>query len=337
VSDPTLGQLLHTYFVDHLVALKGLRSGTIRSYRDTVRLFLVFVARDRGRAITRLHLEDLTFERTLAFLRHLEEVRGNHPRTRNQRLAALRSLFGFLAERAPEFLHVCQRVAAIPTKRAAPAEIRFLDRAEITKMLVAIPKQGRHALRDRALLVFLYNTGARVQEVADLRSGQLDLGEHARVRLCGKGGKWRACPLWDETARLLRALGENAAPDSAAPVFTARKGRPLTRFGIYKIVRRRARVLDETPSARRGQRVSPHILRHSMAVHLLESGVEVNAIRGWLGHVQLETTYRYAEITMRAKEEALRACEIVDGASTGSPAPAAWRSDQALLSWLSSL
>lgn len=338
MSLPALGQLLHAYFADHLVAMKGLRPSTIRSYRDTVRLYLLFVANDRHRAITRLLLDDLTFERTLAFLHHLENVRGNHPRTRNQRLAALHGLFDFLAGRAPEILHVSQRVAAIPSKRAAPAEIRFLDRAEISAMLGAIPSHGRRAERDRALLLFLYNTGARAQEVCDLRRGQIDFGDHARVRLCGKGGKWRSCPLWAETTQILRRLCDEAGASPSAPVFTARAGQPLTRFGIYKIVRRRARVLEGEDSASgRGRRVSPHILRHSTAVHLLESGVDMNVIRTWLGHAQLETTYRYAEITMKAKEEALRACEVPDEGSAASPARGAWRNDEALLSWLASL
>lgn len=336
MNPSTLGQTLHAYFADYLITLRGLRPGTIRSYRDAIRLFLVFVAGQRRCAITRLRLEDLTYERTLEFLRHLEEARGNHPRTRNQRLAALHSLFGFVASREIELLHVCQRVAAIPAKRASPVEIRFLDRAEITTMLSAIETQGRRALRDRTLLVLLYNSGARVQEVADLRHGQLDLGEHPRVRLHGKGGKWRSCPLWDETVRLLLALRGPARPDPEAPVFIGRKGQPLTRFGIYKIVRRRAAVLDAPPSPRRGQRVSPHILRHSMAVHLLESGVDVNVIRGWLGHAQLETTNRYAEITLRLKEEALRVCEFAKQPEA-SPGAVDWRTDDALLAWLSSL
>jgi integrase len=173
-------------------------------------------------------------------------------------------------------LAVCQRVAAIPMKRAAPAETRFLERDEIEALFRGLPRRGRLALRDRTLLLFLYNTGARAQEVADLRVGNLDLGERALVRLHGKGHKWRTCPLWRQTADLLVelvALNGNAGTDKA--VFVSTRGEPLTRFGIYKIVRRHAGHLD---NARTDRTVSPHIFRHTAAVHLLEAGVEVNVI-----------------------------------------------------------
>ena len=231
-------------------------------------------------------------------------------------------------------LHVCQQVAAIPMKRVAPPETRFLERDEIDELLRRLPREGRSALRDRALLLFLYNTGARVQEAADLRVGHLDLGEHPRVRLHGKGDKWRTCPLWAQTAEplrsLLRRVDGPVAPETA--VFSAR-GHPLTRFGIYKIVRRHAARFDDP---RTGRRISPHIFRHTAAVHLLEAGVEVNVIRGWLGHADLTTTNRYAEINTRTKEAALRALEPPDTAAA-SPIKPIWRSDESLLTWLASL
>ena len=236
-----LGPILHSFFADHLITVKGLRPASVRSYRDTIRLLLTFAAADKGCKITRLSLGDLTFDRVVKFLRYLETGRGNQARTRNQRLAALHTFFDYIATRSPEMLGVCQQVATIPAKRAAPPETRFLEREEIAKLLHSLPRGGRHALRDRALLLFLYNTGARVQEVADLRAGHLDLGEHPLARLHGKGDKWRTCPLWQQTADLLRALlaASSAAPGPDAAMFTAR-GQPLTRFGIYKIVRRHA-------------------------------------------------------------------------------------------------
>jgi integrase/recombinase XerD len=333
-STPPLGQLLHSFFVDHLITVKGLRPASVRSYRDTIRLLLVFAAADKGCKITRLQTSDLTFERVVGFLRHLEEGRGNHTRTRNQRLAAVHTLFDYIATRNPEMLGICQRVAAIPMKRVAPAETRFLERDEIEDLLSHLPRKGRLALRDRALLLFLYNTGARVQEVADLRVGHLDLGEHPLVRLHGKGDKWRTCPLWHQTAGLLRALLDSFVPPPTpqTPVFCAH-GRPLTRFGIYKIVRRHTSDLDKPQIDRR---VSPHTFRHSCAVHLLEAGVEVNVIRGWLGHADLSTTNRYAEINTKTKLEALRACEPPT-TSEGDRSTPIWRSDQALLDWLASL
>jgi len=330
-----LGPLVHSFFLDHLVAVKGLRPASVRSYRDTIRLLLCFVASDRGTKITKLSLQDLSFERVLGFLRYLEGDRRNHVRTRNQRLAAVHTLFDYIASREPEMLGVCQQVAAIPMKRAAPAETHFLERDEIEALLRHLPRVGRLALRDRALLLFLYNTGARVQEAADLRAGHLKLGEAALVRLHGKGDKWRTCPLWRQTAALLAELLDSldAPPAADAPVFRSTTGEALTRFGIYKIVRRHAGHLDDTRAKRR---VSPHIFRHTAAVHLLEAGVEVNVIRGWLGHADLTTTNRYAEINTRAKIEALRNTEP-PGASAGPRPRPAWRSDETLLNWLSSL
>ncbi len=185
-----LGQLLHSYFLDHLIAVKGLRPGSVRSYRDTIRLLLLFIATDKRCKLTRLRLGDLTIERVLAFLRHLKHDRGNSISTRNQRLAAVRSLFEYIATRSPEMPAVCQQVAAIPAKRVPPPETRFLERDQAQRLLAGLPSRGRLALRDRALVLFLYNTGARVQEAADLRVGHLDLSEHPTVRLHGKGDKW---------------------------------------------------------------------------------------------------------------------------------------------------
>ena len=329
-----LGPLLHSFFADHLTTVKGLRPSSVRSYRDTIRLLILFLAADKRSKITKLTVGDLTFERVIGFLRHLEQDRGNQTRTRNQRLAVIHTLYEYIASRSPEMLSVCQQVAAIPTKRVPPPETRFLERDEITQLLHDLPRHGRLALRDRALILFLYNTGARVQEAADLRVEHLDLAEHPRVRLHGKGDKWRTCPLWQQTARtieqLLQAEQHSATPQSA--VFTAR-GQPLTRYGIYKIVRRHAASLDDP---RTGRRIGPHTFRHTAAVHLLEAEVEVNVIRGWLGHADLTTTNRYAEINTKAKQEALLRTEP-PGVSEGSRTNPIWRSDETLLNWLASL
>jgi integrase/recombinase XerD len=328
-----LGPLVHAFFVDHLVTVKGLRPSSVRSYRDTMRLFLCFLADDKATKITRLGLDDLTFERVLGFLRYLEDSRANHVRTRNQRLAALHTLFDYIATRDPQMLAVCQRVAAIPMKRAAPAETHFLEADEVEGLLRGLPREGRLALRDRTLLLFLYNTGARAQEVADLRVEHLRLGERPLVRLHGKGDKWRTCPLWQQTAELLeQLLGSSQPPTPEAPVFCS-SGRPLTRFGIYKVVRRHGAGLDDP---RTNRKVSPHIFRHTAAVHLLEAGVDVNVIRGWLGHADLTTTNRYAEINTKAKIEALRVTEPTC-TSAGSRTRPFWRTDESLLNWLASL
>lgn len=335
MTSQRLGPLIHSFFCDHLITVKGLRPASVRSYRDTIRLLLCFVAQDKGTKITRLNIDDLNFERILGFLRYLEHERHNHVRTRNQRLAALHTLFDYIATREPEMLGVCQQVAAIPMKRAAPAETHYLERDETDALFRQLPRTGRLALRDHALLLFLYNTGARAQEVADLRAEHLDLGENAVVRLHGKGDKWRTCPLWSHTAELLTQLLDSPSrpPSTSRPVFCSTAGGALTRSGIYKIVRRHAGHLDDPRTHRK---VSPHLFRHTAAVHLLESGVEVNVIREWLGHADLTTTNRYAEINTKAKIEALRNTEP-PSSSVGSRPRAVWRSDEQLLNWLSSL
>lgn len=331
----SLGTLVQSFFTDYLPVQKGLRLGSIRSYRDTLRLFLCFVSGQSRDSIAKLTPDDLTLERVLAFLKHLEQARGNSVRTRNQRRAALNTFFAYLAVRVPEMLAVCQQVAAIPVKRTPLPDTHYLERDEVTMLFRSLPQQGCLALRDRTLLLFLYNTGARVQEVADLRIEHLVLKPPAKVHLHGKGDKWRVCPLWDETVKHLEGLLAQRSTSPSDPVFCAARARPLTRFGIYKIVRRHGTSLD-TPGPK-PRRVSPHLFRHTAACHLLESGVEVNVIRSWLGHVSLDTTNRYAELTLRAKAEALRVCEVGSSISAVSRARVAWKDDKTLLAWLNSL
>jgi len=332
---PTLGTVVYAFFTEYLADQKGLRPTSIRSYRDALRLFLLFVTAEARRPISELRIEDLTFERVLGFLQHLEGTRHNHIVTRNHRLTALRIFFEYVGRRIPERLHVCERVAAIPTKRTPLPEMRFMDRDEIQTLFAHLPREGRYALRDHAMLLVLYNTGARVQEIADLRIEHVTLTSPAHVRLHGKGDKWRTCPLWDETVRVLRnLLDQRRKVDPTMQVFASDTGRPLTRFGIYKRDRQHATLVEATaPSS--SARITPHVFRHSTAVHLLEAGVEVNVIRGWLGHVSLETTNRYAEITVRMKEAAMTLCEPPTvGRDRGK---AGWRHDAALLTWLASL
>jgi site-specific recombinase XerD len=335
----TLGPILYSFFEDHLKIQKGLRQTSIKSYRDVIRLYLSFIIKNTSRSITRLCLAELTFESVLRFLKSLEESRRNHIRTRNQRLAVLRTFFEYIALRAPEMLLETERVKAIPIKRVTPSETTFLERDEVELLFSSLPTKGRFALRDYALLLFLYNTGARVQEVADLRARNLELDTQLRVHLHGKGDKWRICPLWAKTASLLKQLlqEEGSTHASDRPVFISRNGQALTRFGIYKIVCHHTQHLLKKKNGTTPLKISPHIFRHTTAVHLLESGVEINVIRAWLGHVSLETTNRYAEITIRMKEEALRACDPSSIISEEFPRRAKWKDDSTLLKWLESL
>ena len=333
----TLGQIVHSFFVDYLPVTKGLRPSSIASYRDGMRLFLRSVAQDVGRSIVTLPLSDLTASRVLGFLRGLEADRHNHVRTRNHRLAMLRTFFAYLGGRMPECLMTAEQVARIPTKRVPPPETMYMDRSDVDTLFARLPSGTWAAERDRTLLLVLYNTGARVQEVADLRVGHLQLQGRPCIRLHGKGDKWRTCPIWPDTAtRLQQLLASSHTITPEAAVFRSQRGGALTRFGIYKIVRRHAAFLDKD-STRRGRRITPHVVRHSTAVHLLEGGVELNVIRGWLGHVSLDTTNRYAEISLRTKEAALSTCTPPMIATRGFARKAPWLTDASLLEWLDSL
>lgn len=334
----TIGAILHSFFVDYLKVQRGLSLSTVKSYRDVLRLFVKHLSNEKRKSIVKLKIADFTYDQVLSFLKSIEEGRSNCRRSRNHRLAALHTFFKYLAIRVPEMIVEAQRVAAIPTKRSPPATTVFLESEEIRELFARLPSHGRHANRDRALLLFLYNTGARVQEVADLCTEHLDLGEQPRVNLHGKGDKWRLCPLWQETVNSLKHLLESIQTKPGEPVFRSTSGQALTRFGIYKIVRRLTATIEISRIPKGGadaRHISPHVFRHSTAMHLLESGVEINVIRGWLGHVSLDTTNRYAEISTRMKAQALEACEPTAGPQ--SRRNKKWSDDKQLLDWLSSL
>lgn len=337
-SNP-LGSLLASFFDNHLRLQRGLRANTITSYADAIRLFLQFAAATRKKRVIDLGLDDLDTDVVYQFLNFLEEGRRNAIQSRNQRLAVIRTFFAFIGQQFPERLEQARKIATIPRKRTVPPETIFMERDEIEVILSKLPTTGHHALRDRTLLVFLYNTGARVQEAADVRANNLQFDPNPRVHLHGKGDKWRTCPLWEETATLIRSLlaqhATTGAPDR--PLFTNANGAALTRFGIYKIIRRYTKQILKRRSDGRRKPISPHVWRHSTAVHLLEAGVEVNVIRAWLGHASLETTNRYAEITLRTKKAALEKCALPAVSEERIPRRPRWHTDASLLDWLRSL
>ena len=329
-----IGSIVFSFFEHHLKIDKAMSPASIKSYRDAVKLFLTFVASEGHRTITSLGTEDLTAERVREFLNHLETDRGNHVRTCNQRLAALRGLFNYLAEKAPEALAEAQQVAEIPRKKSVPPGIPYLEPDELEALFAGPRTHARTALRDRTLLLFLYNTGARVQEAADLTIDDLVLQGQPRVLLRGKGNKWRSCPLWPETVQLLHELlGER----TSGPVFAATHGRALTRFGIYKLVRRHTAHLNANKGEGPLRRVSPRVMRHSIAAYLLKTGVELNVVRGQLGPVSLNTANRYAETSVGAKKTAEQGPQAPVSAAKGFSGRSIWGDDKALLDWLDSL
>jgi site-specific recombinase XerD len=331
---PSLGSWVRRFLLEHLVEERNLARNTQQSYRDTLRLFLPFVAKQARKRIDALQLEDLSAATIRLFLQQLEEKRDCGVATRNQRLAALRSLASFIARRSPEHIGWCGDIRAIPFKRAPRPLVTYLEKSEMDALLEAPDRDTAQGRRDRALLLFLYNTGARADEAAHTQIGDLELGQASRdpsaVRIRGKGNKLRRCPLWAKTVKELLPLTEGR--HASDHVFRNCRGHPLTRYGIHAVVERYAAEVAQTLPALGRKRVSPHTIRHTTATHLLRAGVDINTIRAWLGHASLSTTNVYAEVDLEMKAKALANCEI-ESEKPQKP----WRENAALMEFLKSL
>jgi integrase/recombinase XerD len=325
-----IGPWIRRFLLEHLVADRNLSSNTQASYRDTLLLLLPFVSQARRVPIDRLMINHLSPALLRAFLGHLEKERGCSGTTRNLRLAAVHSLAKFIGMRSPEHLTWSADIRAVPFKRTQKSILIYLDKPDVDALLEAPDLQTSQGRRDYALLLFLYNTGARAEEAARLTIGDITLGGSPAVRLVGKGNKMRICPIWKRTADELRLL---AAVRSANEfVFLNRRNERLTRFGIYGLVRRAVAKASSERPALATKRISPHCLRHSCAVHLLRSGVDINTIRAWLGHVSLDTTHIYAEVDLAMKEKALALCDLPSYAGAR-----AWHSTPKLMEFLRAL
>ena len=329
-----LPDLLQRFFRVHLVAQRNVSPHTLRAYRDAMVLLLRFAALRAGVGVTALDADQIGRDVVLAFLDHLEVTRKNSVRTRNARLAAIHSFFRFVAAEEPACASLAQAVLGIPFKRGAHPILTCLDRPE-TEHLLAAPDRTRPAgRRDAALLWFLYNTGARAQEIVDVRIPAVRFAAPTQVRLSGKGRKERLCPLWSESVGLLRDMlrDRGVAEQAEEPLFLSAAGRPLTRFGLRYIVRQCvARAATSYPSLAT-KRIGPHTLRHTTALHLLQSGVELNVVRSWLGHESIETTHAYIEIDLEMKRAALEAASPSRPRVGRSP----WKEPD-VLQWLETL
>jgi site-specific recombinase XerD len=329
-----LGPFVRRFLLEEVVADRNLTLNTQRSYRDSIRLLLRFLADHHATDATRVTVEHVPAAIVRAFLTHLEAQRGNAVATRNQRLAALHSLFRFIARQVPELVDQAAQIQAIPLRRcAAPPAMAYLDKPEIDALLAVPDRRRPQGQRDYALLLFLYNTGARATETAELTIGAVALDAVPSARFLGKGRKIRTCPLWPHTVQVLRRLlGARLEGPPDERVFRNVRGAPLTRFGIHDLLARTVAKATPTTPSLQAKRVSPHTLRHTTAVHLLRAGVDINTIRAWLGHVSLETTNRYAEVDLETKAKALATCAI-----TNTDRTPAWRKDKDLMAFLSSL
>jgi integrase/recombinase XerD len=266
-----LGAAIRDYFTDHLPRLRGTSPHTIHSYRDSMVLLLRFLARRRDKAVTGLDLTDLDPPGILAFLTHLEQERNNGASTRNVRLSAIHAFFHFVAARNPEHLALAQRVLGIPFKRTRQRAIDYLEYEDIEAILKAIDRTTPQGSRDYALLAAMFNTGGRVQEIADLRACDLQLTKPFQVRLFGKGRKERYCPLWPQTATVLRTFCHQRNLDlrSESRVFLNHRGQPLTRFGIRHILARcLGLACDRAPNLRK-KRLHPHSIRHYLPSRIM--------------------------------------------------------------------
>src|SRR5581483_679422 len=303
---PLLGGWVRRFLLEHLIGERNLARNTQRSYRDTLRLLLPFVAQRARRPVDRLRVEDLTAERLRQFLAELEAKRGCGIGTRNQRLAALRSLAHFIGLNSPEHVAWCAAVRSVPFKKAPQRSVGYLEKAEMEALLAAPDRGTTQGRRDYAVLLYLYNTGSRADEAAQALIGDVRLPsapsrDPAWVLIRGKGNKERSCPLWERTVAELVPLVHGRPPGEH--VFLNRCALPLTRFGIHALVERyAARAAERVPSLRH-KRVSPHTIRHTTATHLLRAGVDLNTIRAWLGHVSLNTTNVYAEVDLRDESQ----------------------------------
>lgn len=297
---------LQRFFRDYLQQQRNLSPRTIAAYRDTFRLFLRLLQQQYRIHPEQALLSAVTAKRSLAFLRHLEEQRLNHVRTRNARLAALRCWIHYLADSVgPDLPATTRQVLAIPTKRCTKRMLHFLQRDQIQALLAATD-QSWTGRRNYLLFLLLYNTGARVSEIADLRVRDLSLsGGTYAVQLHGKGRKQRPVPLWPLTRQLVRQWIRSNALSPDSPVLPNRFGEPLTRWGVAWQLRRLVQRASNTCPSLRNLDISPHTLRHSTAMSLLQSGVAPEVIALWLGHENPNTTHLYVEADLEMKKRAL--------------------------------
>jgi integrase/recombinase XerD len=326
----SLGPWLRRFLVEYIVTERNLARNTRTSYRDTFSLLLPFVSGKLRKSVDRLAVRDLTSGLVLKFLTHLEDDRDCSVRTRNQRLAAIRAFARFVGSRDPAHVGWCGHIRAIASKKSMSPPVGWLTRAEMEAMLAVPDRKTSRGRREYALLLFLYNTGARVSEATQLKVRDLKFGRsnggHDLATLHGKGGKMRQCPLWPETKRALakesprpRGRGSRVCQQTWDAVH------PLRGLPAHRKVR-------SAGSRTGGQNDNPHVIRHTTACHLVLASVDINTIRAWLGHVSISTTNIYAEIDLTLKANAVALCEV------GQPRPArSWKEDKDLMAFLKSL
>lgn len=326
-----VGPHLQAFFSEHLCNHKRASPQTIASYRDTFRLFLQFLKKTTGIEPAAMKIADIDAPAVLVFLDNLEQQRGNSVRSRNIRLAAIRAFFRLVALRDPNSIGIATRVLAIPVKREDKRLVGYLTREEIDAILAVPDRTQWSGRRDRALLLTMYNSGARVSEMTSLQRNQVHFGASTFLQLHGKGRKERTVPLWPHTSRILQAWFHELDGKCGSVAFPNARGRALTRHGVTYLLKEVAKAAIVSQPGLRGKRITPHLVRHSTAMHLLQSGVDIAVIALWLGHESIETTHIYVEADLATKERALAKLTPAEG-----PVPR-FRTADSVLAFLESL
>lgn len=333
-AQTSLAPLFESFFRDRLARQRNATPATIASYRDALRMLVVFASERTRHKPCALRLQDLDRDVILGYLDHLERGRGNCIHTRNARLTAVRSFFHHVAANDPATLGVAQRVLAIPIKRSNSQFVPYLSRGEMAALIEAPDQHTARGRRDRTLLLFLARTGARISEALDVEACDLNLGRPMpQVLLHGKGRKERMVPLADDLAKALDALlrERRIGRHEHVPLFVGAHGQRLTRFGATHIVRRAVAAASAKLPELQRKRISPHVLRHSLAMMLLQSGVDLLTIQAWLGHAQVATTHRYATADVEMMRRGL------DKAGVPGKQPARFQPKDAVLRLLESV
>ena len=313
----TFNYLVTTFFTSYLASERGLSSNTIASYSDCMKQLINYICKRFEIRVDSIDIQTITSEIILGFLNNIENERHNSTATRNQRLGAIKTFFNFLAHNVPELMHQNECIQAIKLKKTTHIPPPSLTVEEVAAILTVPDAETLLGARDKALLQIMYNTGARVQELADLTMTDFRFESPATVTLTGKGRKTRVIPLWQETVEHLQhyiALRTENGTESEH-IFLNNKGEPMTRFGIGRRLEKHAKTAAEKYPSLRNRRITPHVIRHTTALHLIEAGNDIFIVKDWLGHVDIKTTSQYVEISIDRKRQALEKLPPPDGDS----------------------
>jgi integrase/recombinase XerD len=306
---------LKRFFIEYLPIHRQCSPATIASYRDAMRLYLLYLKVERRVAPSRVGLEHFSAQEVLAFLNHAESTRANSARTRNARLTAIRAFVRYLLMLEPLWSSDLQPIMAIPVKRTSRGLVTFLYKEELDALLDAPDPDTWSGRRDRVLFAVMYNTGARVSEVVKAKVADVTLGPTNTMLLHGKGRKERALPLWPDTVKRLRTWLRRDRQRGGDALFPNERGLPMTRSGVEKRLSSAVSSAATSCSTLNAKRISPHTLRHTTAMHLLQAGVDITVIAMWLGHESIETTHIYMTADLAMKERALETLQPPTGGS----------------------